>query len=85
MLIDLPKDVQLARQDVPPDYDPPMNLPGYHPEALKHHPEQIRQVIAAVKRARRPILYIGGGVINAEASEELRKFARGRASRSRRP
>ncbi len=52
-----------------------MNLPGYHPEALKHHPEQIRQIIAAVKRSRRPILYIGGGVINAEASEELRKFA----------
>ena len=52
-----------------------MNLPGYHPDALKHHPEQIRQIIAAVNAARRPILYIGGGVINAEASEELRKFA----------
>jgi acetolactate synthase I/II/III large subunit len=75
VLIDFPKDVQLARQDEAPDFDPPMNLPGYHPEAQKHRPEQIRQVIAAVKRARRPILYIGGGVINSGASDELRKFA----------
>lgn len=75
VLIDFPKDVQLARQDGTPDFDPPMNLPGYHPDALQHRPEQIRQVIAAVRRARRPILYIGGGVINAEASEELRRFA----------
>jgi len=75
VLIDFPKDVQLARQDERPDFDPPMNLPGYHPEALQHRPEQIRQVIAAVRRARRPILYVGGGVINADASEELRKFA----------
>jgi acetolactate synthase-1/2/3 large subunit len=75
VLIDFPKDVQLARQDERPDFDPPMDLPGYHPEVLQHRPEQIRQVIAAVRRARRPILYIGGGVINADASEELRKFA----------
>ena len=75
VLIDFPKDVQLARQDERPEFDPPMNLPGYHPEAHKHHPEQIRQVIAAVKRARRPILYVGGGVINSGASDELRTFA----------
>jgi acetolactate synthase I/II/III large subunit len=75
VLIDFPKDVQLARTDEAPDFDPPMNLPGYHPEVLKHRPEQIRQVIAAVRRARRPILYIGGGVINSGASDELRKFA----------
>jgi len=75
VLIDFPKDVQLARCEETPDFDPPMNLPGYHPEAQKHHPEQIRQVIAAVRRSRRPILYIGGGVINSGAADELRKFA----------
>src|SRR4051794_14024719 len=75
VLIDFPKDVQLATQNEPPDFDPPMDLPGYHPEAKKHHPEQVRQVIAAVRRARRPILYVGGGVVNGEGSEELTKFA----------
>jgi acetolactate synthase I/II/III large subunit len=75
VLIDFPKDVQLALQDEPADFDPPMNLPGYRPEVHRHRPEQIRQVIAAVRRARRPILYIGGGIINAEASDELRQFA----------
>jgi len=75
VLIDFPKDVQLATQDEEPDFDPPMNLPGYHPEVRKSAPEQIRQVLAAVKRSRRPILYVGGGCIHSGASEELRKFA----------
>ncbi|HUG93367.1 MAG TPA: biosynthetic-type acetolactate synthase large subunit [Planctomycetaceae bacterium] len=75
VLIDFPKDVQLARQDIEPDYDPPMNLPGYHPEVREAAPEQIRQVIAAVKRSRRPVLYVGGGCVNGGASEELAKFA----------
>ena len=75
VLIDFPKDVQLTRQDQEPDYDPPMNLPGYHPEVREAAPEQLRQVIAAVKRSRRPVLYVGGGCVNAGASEELTKFA----------
>lgn len=76
VLIDVPKDVQL---DVMPvdyvDFDPPMNLPGYRPEVRPIAPEQVRQVIAAVRRAKRPVLYVGGGCIQSEASEELTKFA----------
>ena len=75
VLIDFPKDVQLATTDEEPDWDPPMNLPGYHPEARKAAPEQIRQVIAAIKRSKRPILYVGGGCITSGASEELTKLA----------
>lgn len=75
VLIDFPKDIQLATQDEKPDYDPPMNLPGYHPEVRTAAPEQIKQIIAAVKRSRRPILYVGGGCIHSGASDELRKFA----------
>ncbi|MCH7689193.1 MAG: biosynthetic-type acetolactate synthase large subunit [Planctomycetes bacterium] len=75
VLIDVPKDVQLATQDEEPDYDPPIYLPGYHPEVRKAAPEQIRQVIAAIRRSRRPILYVGGGCINSNSSEELTQFA----------
>lgn len=76
VLIDVPKDVQLASlplNDV--DFDPPFKLPGYRPDIRKAAPEQIRQVIAAIKRSKRPVLYVGGGCINSEASDELRKFA----------
>ncbi|NOX54349.1 MAG: biosynthetic-type acetolactate synthase large subunit [Planctomycetes bacterium] len=74
VLIDFPKDVQLQVQAEEPDYDPPMNLPGYHPERRKVQPEQIRQVIAAIRRSRRPILYVGGGCVSADAADELRRF-----------
>ena len=74
VLVDLPKNVQLAQ--IVPDYDAPMNLPGYHPEARKPHAEQIAQVAAAIKRAKRPVIYAGGGVIAADASPELRELVR---------
>ena len=74
VLVDLPKNIQLAQ--IVPDYEAPMNLPGYRPEARRAHPEQIAQVAAAIKRAKRPVIYAGGGVITADAAEELRTLAR---------
>jgi acetolactate synthase-1/2/3 large subunit len=74
VLVDVPKNVQVAT--VEPNYDEPMNLPGYHAEDFKARPEQIRQVAAEIKRAKRPIIYAGGGVISGEASAELRELVR---------
>lgn len=75
VLIDMPKDVQLDKVAV--DWDEPMYLPGYQnikpPQARS---EQINQVAAAIKLAKRPILYCGGGIVLADASEDLRKFVR---------
>ncbi|MCA9088091.1 MAG: biosynthetic-type acetolactate synthase large subunit [Planctomycetaceae bacterium] len=77
ILIDFPKNIQLTSIAVDEiDYDPPMYLPGYHPERRKVAAEQVKQVIAAVKRSKKPVLYVGGGVINADASAELVEFAR---------
>lgn len=76
VLIDFPKDVQLATiaaDDV--NYDPPLYLPGYRPEIRHVAPEQINQVVAAIKRARKPVLYVGGGCVLSGASDELRAFA----------
>ena len=75
VLIDFPKNIQLQVQDSPPDYDPPFNLPGYHPEVLQPQPEQIRQLIAAIRRSKRPVLYVGGGCINGEVADLLADFA----------
>jgi acetolactate synthase-1/2/3 large subunit len=75
VLIDMPKDVQLDSCEV--DWDVPMNLPGYRP--TKHPnaaPEQIRQIAAAIRHSKRPILYCGGGIVTGEASEALRELAR---------
>ncbi|MGE3780604.1 MAG: biosynthetic-type acetolactate synthase large subunit [Pirellulaceae bacterium] len=74
VLIDMPKDVQNER--CVPDFDAPMNLPGYRLTTPLAQPEQIRQVAAAVRLAKRPIIYAGGGIIASEASSELREFAR---------
>jgi acetolactate synthase-1/2/3 large subunit len=70
VLVDLPKNVQQAQ--VTPDYDEPLNLPGYRVDVRRAQPEQIAQVAAAIKRARRPVIYAGGGIISSDASEELR-------------
>src|SRR5262249_51085789 len=76
VLIDFPKDLQTEASNGHPDYDPPMMLPGYRPDPKPVSSAQIRQVLAAVRRSRKPILYVGGGAINAEAAAELQKFAR---------
>ncbi len=72
VLVDMPKDVQLAAEEV--DWDAPMDLPGYHVEDRRARPEQIKQVAAAIKLAKRPVVYAGGGVIASDANESLRKF-----------
>jgi acetolactate synthase I/II/III large subunit len=76
VLVDFPKNIQLATLEGEIDFDPPMHLPGYHPERRLVADEQIKQVLAAIRRSKKPILYVGGGVINSGASEELTKFAR---------
>ena len=72
VLVDMPKDVQMDSFAV--DWDIPMNLPGYRIETPEAQPEQIRQIAAAIKHARRPIIYCGGGVIASEGHQELREL-----------
>ena len=76
VLIDVPKDVQLNLVTGDVDYDPEMNLPGYHPEVRRVHPNQIRAILKMIRESKKPIFYAGGGIIQANASEEFTKFAR---------
>ena len=73
VLLDIPQD--LSRADI--DYVPrtePVELPGYKP-STEGNIKQIRIAAKALASARRPIIYSGGGVINGNASEELRELA----------
>src|SRR5512135_796615 len=72
VLIDLPKDVLQA----PTTFDWPvaMALPGYRP-TIKPHARQIREAARLIATARRPVFYIGGGVLKARAATELRRLA----------
>ncbi len=73
VLIDVPKDVQEGK--IVPDYEAPLNLPGYRLEEQRRaRHEQIAQVAAAIKRSKRPVVYAGGGVITSGASPELREL-----------
>ncbi len=72
VLIDLPKDVQ--EEAFSPVWDEPMNLPGYYLDDRVASAEQIRRVAEAIKSAKRPLIYAGGGIIASEASPELREL-----------
>ena len=75
VLVDIPQD--LSRADIP--YDPSeaakVSLPGYK-TFEEGNVKQIRLAAKALANARRPILYTGGGVVNGNAAEELREFAK---------
>ena len=74
VLIDIPKSVQL--ESCVPNYDAPLDLPGYSFESPQAKPEQIKQIAAAIKLAKRPVIYAGGGIVLADASNELSKLVK---------
>lgn len=73
VVVDIPMD--LSRADIP--YEPvrDVRLPGYQP-TTDGNKKQIRLAAKALANARRPVLYAGGGVVNADAAEELVALAR---------
>jgi acetolactate synthase-1/2/3 large subunit len=74
VLIDIPVDVTKEEMGFDVEAIPEMNLPGYKP-TVKGHPKQIREAARVVAAAARPVIYAGGGVITANASQELRDLA----------
>ena len=72
VLIDLPVDVSVAKYNSRVSSE--MKLPGYRVSA-RGHAKQVSSAAKAINDSERPVLYIGGGVISANASEELRVLA----------
>ncbi|NYF42364.1 acetolactate synthase-1/2/3 large subunit [Streptosporangium sandarakinum] len=72
VLVDISKDALVATTEF--QWPPVMQLPGYRP-VTRPHSKQIREAAKLIVEARRPVLYVGGGVHKAGAAPELREFA----------
>ena len=73
VLIDIPKDVFLSESDF--EYPDTVNIPGYKPKE-QGHIQQIKKAAQVMAKAKRPVLYVGGGCISSNSSAELTKLAR---------
>ena len=69
VLVDIPKDV--LQEATSFTWPPELRLPGYKP-TTRPHGKQVREAAKLIVNARRPVFYVGGGVIKAEAAEELK-------------
>ena len=72
VLVDIAKDALQATTEF--TWPVPIDLPGYHP-VTRPHSRQVREAARMITEARKPVLYVGGGVIKADASAELRRLA----------
>ncbi len=72
VLVDIPKDVLQGQCTF--SWPPVIDLPGYKPNT-KPHSRQIREAAKLIAASRKPVLYVGGGVIRGEASAELLELA----------
>ncbi len=73
VLVDIPKDIQ--QQTTAQRYPAVHDLPGYKP-TYEGHIKQIQKVADAIKKAKKPVIYAGGGVVLSKGSEELRELVR---------
>ncbi len=74
VLVDFPKDVAQSEVEwIDPPAPEDLDLPGYHPQ-LEGDQEAISAAVALMSAAERPVLYVGGGVLKAEASGELARL-----------
>src|SRR5947208_7233299 len=71
VLVDIPQDLSRAEIQYEPVTD--VRLPGYQPR-VEGNQKQIRQAAKALVSSQRPVIYAGGGVINANAARELTEF-----------
>lgn len=71
VLVDIPKDV--LQETTSFSWPPELRLPGYKP-TTRPHGKQVREAAKLITAAKRPVFYVGGGVIKAAASAELKEL-----------
>lgn len=72
VLVDLPKDLMATQLTYPPKKD--IKMSSYQP-TYKPHPVQIEKACKKIMKAKKPVLYVGGGVILSDSSKELTELA----------
>jgi acetolactate synthase I/II/III large subunit len=72
VLVDIPKDV--LQEQTTFTWPAEMHLPGYRP-TTRPHGKQIREAARLITAAAKPVLYVGGGILKAQASAELLELA----------
>jgi len=72
VLIDLPKDTLINSTEF--KYPEKVFIPGYQP-TYEGHPGQIQRAVKLILKSKKPVLYVGGGIISSNASKELTLFA----------
>jgi acetolactate synthase-1/2/3 large subunit len=72
VLVDLPKDVINTRTK--PEFPESIKIKSYNP-TYHANPRQVRRALEAILKAKKPLLYTGGGIVLSDASDELLKFA----------
>ena len=72
VIIDIPKDVQ--QKKIKPTFPAEINLPGYG-EPPRASDEELKEIIPLLEKAKKPVLYTGGGIISGYAEKELLDFA----------
>jgi acetolactate synthase-1/2/3 large subunit len=72
VLVDIPKDV--LQEMTTFSWPPELRLPGYRP-TTRPHGKQVREAAKLIAAARKPLFYVGGGVIKANANAELLQLA----------
>jgi acetolactate synthase-1/2/3 large subunit len=71
--VDIPKDVTAQIAEF--DYTQPIDLPTYKPNT-KGNARQIKKAVDAIAKAKRPLFYLGGGIMNSNATDEVREFVK---------
>ena len=73
VLIDFPKDVQIATTEF--KYPDSVEIRGYKP-TIEGHPRQVEKAVMMMLAAKKPVIYVGGGVILGNAAQELTELSR---------
>jgi acetolactate synthase-1/2/3 large subunit len=74
VVVDLPKDLVNVQESHPYVFPDDVTMRSYNPTE-KGHTRQIKKAVAALMAAERPVLYVGGGAINSDASEQVTQLA----------
>ncbi|MBT3605873.1 MAG: biosynthetic-type acetolactate synthase large subunit, partial [Candidatus Latescibacteria bacterium] len=74
VLVDVPKDIQQSYWAA--EFPETVSMRSYAPNQARASREDIESVAQAIKEAKRPVIYAGGGIISSEASEELRNLVK---------